>query len=78
MMFRFRFLQPAAAVKHACHDCEAQRAWFRSRGLSRWDRYQALCFRCYGRHLKGHRAGLATTGITGALAPRQDNRSAVA
>jgi hypothetical protein len=51
MMFQLLFRERPAAVKHVCHGCETQRALLRSRGVRTWDRYQALCFRCYGRHL---------------------------
>jgi hypothetical protein len=70
MTLRLR-LRERRAVTHVCRGCEAQRAWFRSRGVTTWDRYHALCFRCYGRHIAGLRAAapLATLS-TGPKLPK--------
>jgi hypothetical protein len=51
MMLRFRFGWPLPAVAHACLACECRRAMFRTLGVAKWDRYHALCVRCYRRAL---------------------------
>lgn len=56
MMMRLRSGRPAAAVKHACRECESRRALFRYRGIVKWDRYHTLCFQCYRKHLDRLRA----------------------
>ena len=56
MIMRLRPGRPAAAVKHACRECESRRALFRYRGIVKWDRYHTLCFQCYRKHLDRLRA----------------------
>jgi len=59
MMMRLRPGRPAAAVKHACRECESRRALFRYRGIVKWDRYHTLCFQCYRKHLDRTRTATA-------------------
>ena len=35
------------SVRKVCAGCERQRALFRYHGIVKWDRYHALCFRCF-------------------------------
>lgn len=62
----------AAAVKHACRDCETRRALFRYRGVVKWDRYHTLCFQCYRRYADRLRAASLASG------PRRDSAPAPA
>jgi hypothetical protein len=66
MMFQSLFSNRPAAVKRVCHGCETQRELMRSRGVRTWSRYQALCFRCYGRHLAKPGAEVSAAGIPAA------------
>ncbi|MBM3781077.1 MAG: hypothetical protein FJW29_05290 [Acidobacteria bacterium] len=59
MMMRLRPGRPAAAVKHACRECESRRALFRYRGIVKWDRYHTLCFQCYRKHVDRTRTAIA-------------------
>ena len=51
MTIRIRFRRPAPAAKKACQHCEKRRALFRQQGITTWDPYYALCYRCYHRHV---------------------------
>ena len=51
MTIRIRFRQPAPAAKKACPHCENRRSMFRAQGITTWDPYYALCYRCYHRHI---------------------------
>lgn len=51
MTIRIRFRRPAPAAKKACLHCETRRAMFRQQGITTWDPYYALCYRCYHRHV---------------------------
>ena len=55
MTIRIR-VRPAPAVKKACRHCENRRTLFRQQGITTWDPYYALCYRCYHRHVTHVRA----------------------
>ena len=78
MLFQLLFRERPAAVKRVCHGCETQRALLRSRGVRTWDRYQALCFRCYGRHLARPSAEMPVAGIPAATTEPGVKHTAVA
>ena len=48
---RIRFRRPAPAARKACKQCENRRTMFRQQGITKWDPYYALCYRCYHRHV---------------------------
>ncbi|HQZ39827.1 MAG: hypothetical protein IT180_07380 [Acidobacteria bacterium] len=78
MMLRLRFTRRASAVKHVCLQCESRRALFRYRGVVKWDRYHALCFRCYRRHLDRLRAARLVAEIPAPADPVRQKEAAVA
>lgn len=43
-------LRRRRAVGKVCAGCERQRARFRDHGVVTWDRYHALCQRCFRAH----------------------------
>lgn len=50
MTFRIRFRRPAPAARKVCTHCENRRSLFRQEGISKWDPYYALCYKCYQRY----------------------------
>ena len=51
MTIRIRFRRPAPAAKKVCQHCENRRSLFRQEGITKWDPYYALCYKCYQRYV---------------------------
>jgi len=47
MTIRIRFRRPAPVARKVCKHCENRRSLFRQEGITKWDPYYALCYKCY-------------------------------
>ncbi len=51
MTMSIRFRRPAPVTRKGCQHCENRRSLFRQEGITKWDPYYALCYKCYQRYI---------------------------
>ena len=68
MTIRIGFRRRAPVARKVCKHCENRRSLFRQEGITKWDPYYALCYKCYQRYFTRAQGELASPVSAGASA----------
>jgi hypothetical protein len=71
MTIRIGFRRSAPVARKVCKHCENRRSLFRQEGITKWDPYYALCYKCYQRYFTRAHGELASPASAGASADRR-------